>query len=45
MGIFFLSVIEGLEFIVLDGDVLLDIFARQNDLLVLAFPYMDATVQ
>ena len=37
-GNFFLSVIEGLEFIVLDGDVLLDIFARQNDLLVLAFP-------
>ena len=37
-GNFFLSVIEGLEFIILDGDVLLDILARQNDLLVLAFP-------
>ena len=37
-GNFFLSVIEGLEFIVLDGDVPLDILARQNELLVLAFP-------
>ena len=37
-GNFFLSAIESLEFIVFDGDVLLDILASQNDLLVLAFP-------
>ena len=37
-GNFFLSMIESLEFTVLDGDVLLDILARQNDLLIIAFP-------
>ena len=37
-GNFFLSAIESLEFIVFDGDVLLDILARQNDLLIIAFP-------
>lgn len=37
-GNFFFSMIECLEFVVLDGDVLFDILAWQDDLLVPAFP-------